>query len=98
VSDLRAAINAYREASTKLQDAYIELGETRAAEISARRDAFVQLSSEGRSITECREHASAAGAYFSADAVKQQADIDALLAELRWLDVWITHLRGLPLA
>ena len=91
---LTDAFDAYEAASHKLHDLHIERSELSAAELMTRANAYVSLVASGMNITAVREGADNAAATFKAEAIKLGGEIDALHAQLRWLDHVIGHHRA----
>ena len=94
MSELREAINDYRTTTLALRDFYVERAQVRVAEEQARTSAYRDLNDGTRNVTQVREEARLSASQFTQDAIELDGDIDAHLAHLRWLDLWIKHLRA----
>lgn len=87
------AFDAYRLATGKLEQLYVERAESLAAELTVRADAYSDLCARGdRNITQIREEADHAAHFHKVSAIKLAGEIDALLAKLRLLDAQLSYM------
>lgn len=77
----------YRETCEQLAAAYRNRAELRAGELRQRALLYRSLNNGTRNITTIREEVSVHSSDLACEVIKVEGEIDALLAELRWLDV-----------
>lgn len=88
----RAAILAtHGELTERLAGLLVSRGQTNAAAVNIRAQAFESMQSQGIAITAAREAATSAAARFEAEAADLTGQIEALRAQLHHLDQLLTH-------
>lgn len=82
-----ATLRAYQEASDQLAVAYRARAELRVGELRQRASLWMSLNDGTRGITAIREEMDIHSTDMTIEVIKVEGEINALLAELRWLDV-----------
>lgn len=87
----QSALKRAGEISDELASLYGELAMVKSQSLSAGVDAFTQSVASQENVTTAREHARAAAAPADRMALRTQGEIDALLIEWRYIDLWLTQ-------